>query len=140
MESLDKIQDCPVITVALGDLVGWSMDRTSHLPKSQRFTFGQRLDGLSLDALQLSEPKSRMLSTQEGVPFCGFRFFPSLRPRILGATKRRFESRMRRLFQERNFKAAGVSVFAWYQFSREGNSEGLRRSYVRRSWGKTAPH
>lgn len=86
--------------------------------------------------LKLSEPKSRMLSTGEGVPFCGFRFFPSLRPRILGATKRRFETRLRRLFRDRDFKAAGVSVFAWHQFSREGNSEGLRRAYARRSRGK----
>ena len=28
------------------------MDRTADIPKSQRFTFGQRLDNLSLDALQ----------------------------------------------------------------------------------------
>lgn len=54
MESTGKKQDGPIITVALSDLVGWSLDRTSDLPKSQRFTFGQRLDGLSLEALQLS--------------------------------------------------------------------------------------
>jgi hypothetical protein len=28
------------------------LDRTADIPKSQRFTFGQRLDNLSLDALQ----------------------------------------------------------------------------------------
>jgi hypothetical protein len=28
------------------------MDRTADFPKSQRFTFGQRLDNLALDALQ----------------------------------------------------------------------------------------
>lgn len=42
--------------------------------------------------LKLAEPKSRLLTTREGVPFCGFRFLPDLRPRILGATKRRFNT------------------------------------------------
>ena len=35
------------------ELVGWTLDRTADIPKSQRFTFGQRLDNLTLDALQL---------------------------------------------------------------------------------------
>jgi hypothetical protein len=65
------------------------------------------------------------------VPCCGFRFLPGLRPRILGATKRRFERRRTRLFARRNLQRLSVSVFAWYQFSREGNSTGLRRAYVR---------
>jgi len=42
----------PIYTVAV-ELVGWTLDRTSALPKSQRFTFGQRLDNLTLDALLL---------------------------------------------------------------------------------------
>jgi len=86
---------------------------------------------LAAARLKLAEPKSRILATQEGVLFCGFRFLPGLRPRILGATKRRFERRRYRLF------ASGAllprltqSVFAWYQFSREANSTGLRRAYA----------
>ena len=47
--------------------------------------------------LKLAEPKSRLLATREGVPFCGFRFLPGRRPRLLGATKRRFEQRRYRL-------------------------------------------
>jgi hypothetical protein len=81
--------------------------------------------------LRLAEPKSRLLTTREGVPFCGFRFLPGLRPRILGATKRRFERRRSVLYRLGDLARLGVSVFAWYQFSREGNSEGLRRAYVR---------
>jgi hypothetical protein len=81
--------------------------------------------------LKLAEPKSRLLATREGVPFCGFRFLPGLRPRILGATKRRFEARRYALFERGNPARLGVSVFAWYQFSREGNSQGLRRAYTR---------
>jgi hypothetical protein len=81
--------------------------------------------------LKLAEPKSRLLATREGVPFCGFRFLPGLRPRILGATKRRFERRRAFWFNRGDFARLSASVFAWYQFSREGNSEGLRRAYVR---------
>ena len=81
--------------------------------------------------LKLAEPKSRLLATREGVPFCGFRFLPGLRPRILGPTKHRFERRRRLLAGRRDFHRLTQSVFAWYQFSREGNSEGLRRAYCR---------
>ncbi|MCP5515637.1 MAG: group II intron reverse transcriptase domain-containing protein [Verrucomicrobiales bacterium] len=79
--------------------------------------------------LKLAEPKSRLLTTAEGVPFCGFRFVPGLRPRILGATKRRFEQRCRRLFHGNRIRRLSETVFAWYQFSREGNSTGLRQGY-----------
>jgi hypothetical protein len=82
--------------------------------------------------LQLAEPKSRVMATREGVPFCGFRFLPGLRPRILGATKRRFEARRQALFKRRDLARLGVAVFAWYQFSREGNSAGLRQAYAGR--------
>ena len=36
----------------LVEVVGWTLDRTADLPKCHRFTFGQRLDNLSLEALQ----------------------------------------------------------------------------------------
>jgi hypothetical protein len=90
--------------------------------------------------LKLAEPKSRLLATREGVPFCGFRFLPGCRPRVLGATKRRFERRRHALFQRRELARLTASVFAWYQFSREGNSEGLRRAYARRPLPATTPH
>jgi hypothetical protein len=38
----------------LEELAGWTLDRTAAIPKSQRFTFGQRLDGSTLDALLLA--------------------------------------------------------------------------------------
>ena len=81
--------------------------------------------------LKLAEPKSRVLSTREGVPFCGFCFLPSARPRILGATKRRFERRRFCLMNAKDYGRLTRSVFAWYQFSREGNSAGLKRAYSR---------
>ena len=81
--------------------------------------------------LKLAEPKSRLLTTREGVPFCGFRFQPGLRPRVLGATKRRFERRRHRLARQGDVKRLSLSVFAWYQFSREGNCAGLRGTYSR---------
>jgi len=82
--------------------------------------------------LRLAETKSRVLSTREGVPFCGFRFMAGLRPRILGATKRRFECRRHLLYRADNIRKLSVTVHAWYQFSREANSEGLRRAYARK--------
>ena len=42
----------PPLYTVLNEVVGWTLDRTADIPKSQRFTFGQRLDNLSLDALQ----------------------------------------------------------------------------------------
>lgn len=85
--------------------------------------------------LRLAEPKSRLLATREGVSFCGFRFLPGLRPRVLGATKRRFERRRHRLARARECRRLSRTVFAWYQFSREGNSLGLRQSYCRACLG-----
>lgn len=41
----------PPLLTLLRELLGWTLDRTAAIPKSQRFTFGQRLDGLTLDAL-----------------------------------------------------------------------------------------
>ena len=38
----------------LVDLTGWTLDRTASLPKSQRFTFGERVDRLTLDCLELA--------------------------------------------------------------------------------------
>lgn len=80
--------------------------------------------------LRLAEPKSRLLATREGVPFCGFRFLPGLRPRVLGATKRRFERRRYRLKKAGDMARLGLCVFGWYQFGREGNTAGLRRAYA----------
>ena len=43
----------PPLLTLLQEVLGWTLDRTADLPKSQRFTFGQRLDGLTLEALLL---------------------------------------------------------------------------------------
>jgi retron-type reverse transcriptase len=82
------------------------------------------------DRLKLAERKSRVFATCEGVPFLGFRFLPDLRPRILGATKRRFEARRTALHRAGDMRRLGQSVVNWYQFSREGNTTGLRRAYA----------
>ena len=46
----------PPLVTLLRELVGWTLDRTSAIPKSQRFTFGLRLDGGTLDALPVENP------------------------------------------------------------------------------------
>ncbi len=90
------------------------------------------IDLLAAQRMKLSLPKSRLMATREGVPFCGFRFLPGLAPRVLGATKRRFEKRRHRHFRTgMRFADLSPRVFAWYQFSREANSEGLRKAYTR---------
>lgn len=45
-------QEPPPILTVTEDFLGWTLDRTAALPRSQRHTFGQRLDGLVLDALE----------------------------------------------------------------------------------------
>jgi len=49
--SSESVARPPLYTV-LTELVGWTLDHTTDFPKSHRFTFGQRLDNLALDALQ----------------------------------------------------------------------------------------
>jgi RNA-directed DNA polymerase len=90
--------------------------------------------------LELATPKSRLLASREGVPFCGFKFLPGERPRVLGATKRRFEKRRQRLARQGDPGAVSAPVFAWYQFSREGNTEGLRRAWGRQRQFFSLPH
>lgn len=42
----------PPVYTLLVDLTGWTLDRTASLPKSHRFTFGERVDRLTLDCLE----------------------------------------------------------------------------------------
>ncbi|MBL9173690.1 MAG: four helix bundle protein [Verrucomicrobiales bacterium] len=46
-----KSESKPPLHTALTDLAAWTLMRTADLPKSHRFTVGQRLDNLTLDAL-----------------------------------------------------------------------------------------
>jgi hypothetical protein len=42
----------PPIYTVWEEVCGWTFDRTADIPKSQRFTFGQRIDAITLDILQ----------------------------------------------------------------------------------------
>jgi len=44
----------PPVYALLADLAGWTLDRTASLPRSHRFTFGERIDHLTLDCLELA--------------------------------------------------------------------------------------
>jgi hypothetical protein len=48
-----KPETKPPLYTALSELTAWTLLRTADIPKSHRFTVGQRLDGLTLDALLL---------------------------------------------------------------------------------------
>lgn len=43
----------PPIYTVWEEVCGWTFDRTAAIPKSQRFTFGQKIDEKSLDVLLL---------------------------------------------------------------------------------------
>jgi hypothetical protein len=43
----------PPLYTVWEEFCGWTFDRTATIPKSQRFTFGQRLDEHALDILEL---------------------------------------------------------------------------------------
>lgn len=45
------MENPPPIYTLMVELAGWSFDRTAGFPKSQRFTFGQRIDNGVLDGL-----------------------------------------------------------------------------------------
>ena len=42
----------PPLYTVWEEFCGWTFDRTAAIPKSQRFTFGQRIDAKTLDVLQ----------------------------------------------------------------------------------------
>ncbi|MEZ5386828.1 MAG: reverse transcriptase/maturase family protein [Prosthecobacter sp.] len=90
--------------------------------------------------LELAVDKTRLMTTSEGVPFCGFVFRPGLRPRVLGVTKRRFEQRRTHLAHARDFRRLTPAVLSWYSFSREGNTIGLWRAYagLNSQWDRSA--
>jgi len=44
--------DKPPVYTCLSELLSWTFDRTASFPKSHRFTVGQRIDNLTLDALE----------------------------------------------------------------------------------------
>ena len=51
-EILPMAQDPPPILTVTEEFLGWTLDRTAGFPKSQRFTFGQRLDSLMIGILE----------------------------------------------------------------------------------------
>jgi len=49
-----KPETKPPIYTALAELTAWTLNRTADIPRSHRFTVGQRIDGLTLDVLLLA--------------------------------------------------------------------------------------
>lgn len=128
---LDALDHCITETQRHGDYLRYTDDFLLFGNDKARLweLRGGLVAQLAQARLRLAEPKSRLLATHEGVPFCGFRFVPGLRPRLLGSTKRQFERRCHALRFGREFRKLSQAVFAWYQFTREGNTTGLRRAY-----------
>jgi len=96
---------------------------------------------LQTERLALNKTKTRIMAVREGVPFLGFRFFPGRAPRVLGATKRRFEKRSRRQAKMMrggllDSQAVRKSMVGWVQFSRYGYVEGLMKRYRMENFGR----
>lgn len=66
-----KPRENPPIYTILCEIAGWSLDRTAGFPKSQRFTFGQRLDNLILDALQSAVKAIRTRKREQKIESLG---------------------------------------------------------------------
>jgi hypothetical protein len=58
----------PPVYTAIVDLVDWSLERTAGLPRSHRFTFGERVDRLTLDCLELVIAAVYATGTGKGPP------------------------------------------------------------------------
>lgn len=41
----------PPLHTVISELIAWTLNRTADIPKSHRFTVGQRIDGITLDSL-----------------------------------------------------------------------------------------
>ena len=46
-------QERPPVYTVWEEFCGWTFDHTAKIPRSQRFTFGQRIDVITLDVLLL---------------------------------------------------------------------------------------
>ena len=130
---LDGLDHALVEEERHGAYVRYTDDFLLFAPEKERLWALRERIVAELAALRLvlAEPKSRLLACREGVPFCGFLFSPGKAPRILGGTKRRFVARRHVLAKARDFRRLSIAVFSWYQFSREANSDGLRRAWSR---------
>ncbi|MBI4028684.1 MAG: hypothetical protein HY360_27140 [Verrucomicrobia bacterium] len=67
LENMTESNRPPIYTV-LSQLVGWTLDRTADIPKNARFTFGQRIDNLTLDALQMAVAAIHARGSAEKLP------------------------------------------------------------------------
>jgi len=55
----------PILTLSQ-EVLSWTLDRTADFPKSHRFTFGQRLDNLGIENIELCL-KARFRPAEERV-------------------------------------------------------------------------
>ena len=59
-------RDRPPIYTVWEEVCGWTFDRTASITKNQRFTFGQRIDAITLDILLLVV---RAIHTKEKIEY-----------------------------------------------------------------------
>lgn len=115
MSTSNKTPSEPPLYTLLMDLTGWTMDRTADIPKNARFTFGQRIDNLTLDALQSavkalrSQPGKLRLEAQQALDLC----LEQLRVLWRLVHRRSWISQQQLLHVQGRLEEAGKMVGGW---------------------------
>jgi len=107
----------PPLYTLLCEVVGWTLDRTADIPKNARFTFGQRLDNLSLDALQSVVKAIFTSDTCQKQEFLSDLLLELEQMQVLWrlAQERRWFSQQQLLFISQKLAEAGRMANGWRQ-------------------------
>jgi hypothetical protein len=65
---MNTLTNRPPVYALLVGFTGWTLDHTTSLPKSHRFTFGERVDRLTLDCLELTLEAMYATPDKKAVP------------------------------------------------------------------------
>jgi hypothetical protein len=107
-------QEPPLYTLLM-ELTGWTLDRTADIPKNARFTFGQRVDNLTLDALcaAVRALRSPAGSTRQGALKDLDLMLEQLRVLWRLVSQRRWISQQQLMFAARSVDEIGRMDGAW---------------------------
>lgn len=110
----------PLFTV-WEEFCGWTFDRTAGIPKSQRFTFGQKLDAMSMEVLLLI---TKCIYSREKIPLLEEINLMLEQLRVLWrmVQKRLWISLSQLDFAQSKLDEAGRMVGGWLRQCREGRS------------------
>lgn len=115
---MKKDKERPPIYTIWEEFCGWTFDRTSSIPKTQRFTFGQRIDSITLDVLQLIVRSIYVSERREMLREANLKL-EELRV-LWRLVKKRGWITLRQLdFTHRQIDEAGRMIGGWYKSSKK---------------------